>query len=119
MNLLKRMIKLVGLLIVLALPLQAQRLDPDWCLGCKDSWQHFVAGSGIQVATLVVLPKSNLWQRLAINSTIQVAHEIGQESSARNAKLTGPGYGFGFKDLLFGIAGAVLTEKVNKWLFRS
>lgn len=118
MNLLKRTIRLASVLIVLAIPLQAQRLDPDWCLSCRDSRLHFAAGAGIQTASIVILPKSKTYVRLLVNTTIQVAYELGQESSSRNGNLNGPGYGFGFKDLLCGFSGALLTEGLNKWVFR-
>jgi len=83
----------------------AQRLDPDWCWTCRDSFQHFAAGAGIDVASRVAA--MHAWQRVAIASAIGAAYELGQ---ADNAERTGPGYGFGPKDLILDVAGAVVAE---------
>ena len=88
----------------------ALRWDPDTCLTCRDSRQHFAAGAGIDVATRLILPRTNAVQRLLIVGTIALAYELGQESASRAADVRGTGYGLGLKDLALGIAGASASE---------
>lgn len=101
-------------LSLIASPLAAQRLDPDWCLSCTDTREHFVAGAGVAIGARVVLPQARTWQRLAVVGVIALAYELGQESIARSAGVRGPGYGLGPKDWLAGIAGAAVIELVWK-----
>lgn len=107
-------VALLGLLMVIAAPLSAQRLqiDPDWCWSCRDSQQHFAIGAGIDVAARLVLPKSRAWQRLLIITVAATAYELGQEEGAWQSGKSGPGYGFGPKDLILGVSGALSTEIV-------
>lgn len=107
-------IALLGLLMLIAAPLSAQRLqiDPDWCWSCRDSQEHFGAGAAIDFAAHVVLRRSHAWQRVLIVTVTAAAYELGQEEGDyRNGK-SGPGYGFGPKDLILGVSGAVCTEIV-------
>lgn len=103
-----KMLPLLGMLC--AAPLHAQHIDPDWCLTCRDSQEHFAAGAGIQAATLLVFPRAGLWRRLAITASIGAAYELGQVESAER----GRGYGFGLKDLLCDLAGALVVEALRK-----
>ncbi len=105
---------LVALLICLPGAMQAQHIDPDWCWTCADSRQHFVAGAGIDVAAHIILPQTHAWQRVLVTCTIGAAYEFGQENRSDGS---GPGYGFGPKDLALDCAGAATAELV--WgLFR-
>jgi hypothetical protein len=105
---------LLGLLMLVAAPLSAQRIrvDPDWCWTCKDSQEHFAAGAGLDLAVHIVLPKSQAWQRILLITIAATAFELGQEEAARDGGKVGPGYGFGTKDLIVGVSGAVFTEIV-------
>ena len=102
------------LVFLLGAPLAAQRIDPDWCLTCRDSQEHFVAGAGVGIGARLILPKAKPWQRILVTATIGLAYELGQEGVARNERLAGRGYGVGPKDLLLDLAGAVLVELVWK-----
>ena len=109
-----------SLIVLLALAsaspsLMAQRLDPDTCLTCVDSRQHFAAGAGIDLASRLVAKRA--WQRVAIVVAVGAAYEAGQMSAAADAGLKGPGYGFGLKDLALDAAGAVVAEGIV-WLVR-
>lgn len=105
-------IPLLGLLMLFAAPLSAQRIyvDPDWCWSCRDSQEHFAIGAGIDVAAKIILPRSRAWQRLLIITVAATAYELGQEEGARENRKWGPGYGFGPKDLILGVSGAICTE---------
>lgn len=81
----------------------AQRLDPDWCWGCRDSWEHVAAGAGVGVAANWVLPRARPWQRVVVVAAVGAAYEFGQESA---------GGVFGPKDLICDVAGAVVVEVV-------
>jgi hypothetical protein len=105
---------LLALLLANPLPAAAQRIDPDWCLTCKDSRLHFVAGAAVGVGARLVLPKAKPWQRILVTATIGLAYELGQEGVARNEGLAGRGYGIGPKDLLLDVAGATLVELILK-----
>jgi hypothetical protein len=102
------------LVLLLGTPLSAQRIDPDWCLTCRDSQEHFVAGAAVGVGARLILPQAKPWQRILVTATIGLAYELGQEGVARNERLQGRGYGIGPKDLLLDVAGAVLVELVWK-----
>lgn len=99
--------RLALLFLCVAAPLSAQRLDPDWCLSCRDSRQHFVAGVGIGIVTRAVLPKAPAWKRLAVTGAVALAYELGQSSATER---TGRGYGASPKDWLLGMTGAALVE---------
>lgn len=101
-------------LVLAATPLQAQRLttDPDWCITCSDTWQHLGSGAAINLSTKIIFPRAKSWQRMAVNVTINTIWELAQADAARTAHVSGPGLGFGIKDLLFGIAGGLLMEKI-------
>ncbi|HKA60257.1 MAG TPA: hypothetical protein VKD28_16695 [Gemmatimonadales bacterium] len=105
---------LLGLLTIVAAPLSAQRfqIDPDWCWWCKDSQQHFAAGASLDLAANILLPKSHAWQRVLIITVAATAFELGQEEDARDGGQVGPGYGFGTKDLIVGVSGAIFAEIV-------
>lgn len=90
--------------------MHAQSIDPDWCLTCKDSREHFAAGVGIQVSTILVLPRTRAWQRLAVTTAIAAAYELGQLDTPQ----AGPGFGFGPKDLLLSVVGALAVEALRK-----
>ena len=111
---------LLGLLMLIAAPLSAQRLevDPDWCWTCRDSQGHFAAGAGIDVAAHIILPRSRAWQRILIMTTAATAYELGQEEGDRQGGRVGPGYGFGPKDLIVGVSGAICAEIVWAMLRR-
>ena len=99
---------LVAILGCLPAAMPAQHLDPDWCWTCVDSRQHFAAGVGIDVAAHILLPQTHVWQRMLVTCAIGAAYEAGQAESGRNA--SGPGYGFGPKDLVLDCAGAATAE---------
>lgn len=107
-------VALLGLLIVVAAPLSAQRIpiDPDWCWTCKDSRQHFVAGASINVAAHIALPKLRAWHRILIVTAAATVYELGQGDRARQDGQVAPGYGFGPKDLILGVSGAISAEIV-------
>jgi hypothetical protein len=96
--------------ILAAAPAAAQQWDPDRCLTCHDSQLHFVAGASIDVAAHIILPKTTIWQRLAVVATIALAYELGQESATRTAGIHGPGYGLGPKDWALTVAGGAVLE---------
>lgn len=100
----------VLLLGLLAAPLAAQQIDPDWCLTCRDSRDHFLAGGGVALGARLVLPKARPWQRVAVVATVALAYELGQEGVAKPNGLRGPGYGISPKDWLLTVAGGVLVE---------
>lgn len=105
-------VALLALLLLVATPLSAQRIqfDPDWCWTCKDSQQHFAAGASLDLAAHVLLPKSHAWQRVLLVTAGAAAYELGQES--RSGGKVGAGYGFGSKDLIAGVGGAICSEIV-------
>jgi hypothetical protein len=107
-------VALLGLLVLVAAPLSAQRIqfDPDWCWTCKDSPEHFAAGAGLDLAAHIILPKSHAWQRILVVTAAATAYELGQEEGARAGGEVGPGYGFGTKDLIVGFSGAICSEIV-------
>ncbi len=100
-------VKLALLFLLCAAPLSAQRLDPDWCLTCYDSMEHFEAGVGLEIAGRLVLPHAKPWQRVAVTAAISLAYEVGQDSTPHP---DGRGYGIGPKDWLLGMLGAVVVE---------
>lgn len=107
-------VKFLLTLSVLAAPLEAQRIpvDPDWCLACSDSWQHFGSGVATDFGARLLFPRARPWQRLLLVTAIGVAWELAQADVAIRHDLRGRGDGFGPKDLLCDIAGGVLTELV-------
>ncbi len=107
-------VALLALLLLVAAPLSAQRIqfDPDWCWTCKDSQQHFAAGASLDLAAHVLLPRSHAWQRVLLITAAAAAYELGQEEGARGGGKVGPGYGFGSKDLIIGVSGAICSEIV-------
>ena len=107
-------VALLGLLVLVAAPLSAQRIqfDPDWCWTCKDSRQHFAAGAGIDLAAHIILPRSHAWQRILLVTAAATAYELGQEDASHSEGKVGPGYGFGPKDLIVGVSGAICSEIV-------
>jgi len=107
-------VALLALLLLVAAPLSAQRIqfDPDWCWTCKDSQQHFAAGASLDLAAHVFLPRSHAWQRVLLITVAAAAYELGQEEGARAGSKVGPGYGFGSKDLIVGVSGAICSEIV-------
>jgi hypothetical protein len=107
-------VALLGLLFLVAAPLSAQRIqfDPDWCWTCKDSQQHFAAGAGLDLAAHALLPRTHAWQRVLLVTAAAAAYELGQEEGAQEGGKVGAGYGFGTKDLLVGVSGAICSEIV-------
>jgi hypothetical protein len=107
-------VALLGLLMMVAAPLSAQRIqfDPDWCWTCKDSQQHFAAGASLDLAAHIILPKSHAWHRVLLITAAAAAYELGQEEGARAGGKVGTGYGFGSKDLIVGVSGAICSEIV-------
>lgn len=104
-------VKLALVLLLVAAPLPAQRLlDPDTCWTCWDSVQHFGSGVAIDVGVHALFPKSTVWQRLGFNVVVGVVWELAQADVARSANLSGPGHGFGFKDLAMDALGAIAGE---------
>jgi hypothetical protein len=98
---------IAGLLCAATSAGTAQQIDPDWCLTCRDSREHFAAGAGIDVAARIVLPRTRVWQRVLVVTAIGAAYEAGQADAPGPR---GRGYGFGPKDLLLDVAGALVTE---------
>ena len=96
---------------------QAQRLDPDHCWTCNDSREHFAAGAAIDLAAHLI-PKTHAWQRVGLTCAIAAVWEAGQMDAAWRAHQSGPGYGFGLKDLAVGCAGAATSEAVLSFLTR-
>ena len=85
--------------------------DPDLCLSCPDTRDHILAGTGLDVGLQLVFPRTSPGLRIGIVTAIAVVYEVGQESIVReDPSKRAPGYGFGVKDLLAGIAGAVVAE---------
>lgn len=105
--------------LLFAVPLRAQRiLDPDTCLTCWDSIQHFGSTAALDGAAQLVFPKWKPWQRVLLTGVvIGGVYEAGQLDVAYNSGLSGQrGYGFGFKDLLCDVLGAVAAELIGKAL---
>jgi len=101
-----------------AAPLAAQVLDPDRCLTCADSWQHFAAGAALDVVVrgpyITDSWRDTPIKRIAWVATIGAAYEGLQYFEARaNGTLGQPGYGFSLKDLGFDVLGAVAVELMD------
>lgn len=88
---------------------EAQWLDPDSCWTCVDTREHFVGGAAVAIASRPVLKKA--WQRVAATAVLGAVYEAGQWDAHRADGLNGQrGYGFGPKDLVADVAGAVVSE---------
>jgi hypothetical protein len=89
----KYLLLIVGLLCFTPTKSQAQFLDPDTCWTCKDSRQHFAAGSAIDLG-LQVLPNkwqvsNKPWKRVALVALVGAVYEAGQADVARSQGLLG------------------------------
>lgn len=94
----RHIVSLLGLLVVLSVaPLSAQRLELGW-----DKAEHFAAGAGINVAGLMILPKTKPWQRVLVTTTIGAAYELGQSERDR----------FDVWDLTADFLGAIVVEAI-------
>lgn len=107
--------KLALLLLLLAAPLHAQRLDPDNCWTCRDSWEHFGSGAGLDIASRLTVPH-HAWQRIGTVMLIGVVWESAQADVARTTNLYGRGFGFGLKDLACDALGALVGELLWQFL---
>lgn len=103
-------------LVLLASPVAAQTIDPDWCLACEDTQLHAAGGALLDLGLqLPLAPKGfrdTAAKRLLVVAVIGFVYEVGQWDVAHSAGLSGPGYGISPKDLLADVAGAALVEAV-------
>lgn len=113
-------------LVLLALwvrPAEAQFFDPDTCLTCPDSREHF-AGGAILGFGIQALPSSwrsgwadAPWKRGLTVTILGAVYEAGQWDAHRHDGLNGkPGFGFGVKDLAVDVAGWAFSELVTAGL---
>ena len=101
------------MVVSLAPPLRAQAFvfDPDRCVTCTDTRDHALAGAGIDAGLQVVAAKFSPLARAGLVFVVGAAYEFGQESLVReDVRTRGPGYGFGVKDLLADVVGALVAE---------
>lgn len=94
-------------LTLFATPAAAQHIDPDWCWTCADSREHFASGAGLDLGLQIVAPRWSPAVRVGIVTLVGAAYEAGQADAGAPY---GPGYGFGPKDLILDVAGAVTVE---------
>jgi len=100
---------IAALISVLPRRADGQFFDPDACLMCQDSREHLAAGAAIGTASRLILKKP--WQRIAFTGAVGAAFELGQWDAHRGDGKNGTrGFGFGPKDLLMDVAGAVAAE---------
>jgi len=102
-----------GVALALVAPLGAQAFvfDPDVCVTCPDTRGHALAGVGISVGLQTFTPKLSPLARIGVVFAVGVGYEFGQEAIVRESPAKrGPGYGFGVKDILADVAGALIAE---------
>lgn len=113
----KYLLLVLGLLFFTPTKSQAQFFDPDYCWTCLDSRQHFGAGVFLDIAARGPYVAKN-WNNKAYKRVLLVAgvgatYELMQYYEAKQTGHLGqPGYGFGPKDLILDVAGAIVTEAI-------
>lgn len=106
------------LLTVAARPAPAQAiLDPDTCWTCRDTYQHAAAGGLVNIAmhTQIIAPswRKSFLGRMGLTLAVGATYEVVELVSAWENKTAGQtGYGFGLKDLVADLAGALVVEGV-------
>ena len=96
-------------------PASGQFLDPDSDWSARDTYLHAAAGASIDLAVRSGIVaqswRSSAPRRVVLVVLIGAAYE-GVETLAawENNQLGQPGYGFGLKDLVADLAGAVIAE---------
>lgn len=118
----KYLLLLFGLLFFAPTKTQAQVFDPDYCWTCLDSKHHFAAGVVLNIAARGPYVAKNwndkAWKRVLLVAGVGATYEVMQYYEARQTGHLGePGYGFGPKDLVMDVGGAIANE-VLFWVVR-
>lgn len=108
------------LFALLILPAKAQGqshqfFDPDYCWSCLDSKQHFAAGVVLDIAArgpfVAKTWHDQAYKRVLLVTGVGATYELMQYYEAKQTGHLGqPGYGFGPKDLVLDMSGAIVTE---------
>lgn len=114
----KYLLLLCGLLCFAPTKSQAQFWDPDnkWtCWSCYDHNWHFSAGAALDVSTRLPLFawRKTVIGRIGTVAVISTGYELVDAAVCHKYHTCGtPDAGFGVVDLVYDIAGAIVTETI-------